>query len=501
MFKKQPFLLCVLDGVGLRESADGNAVKQASKQGLTPTLDALFASAPQATLRTDGPYVGLPEGQMGNSEVGHTTIGAGRVLKQSLQRITDDLGSKKDDLLIASKGKKAIHIIGLASDGGVHSHSSHILEVCRMLNAAEQPVYIHAITDGRDCAPKSALEQLKKFEDELNPLENVSIATIVGRYFAMDRDNREERTNKAYNLFHNGTAPHASTTAIEAIEAAYNRGETDEFIEPTLIDEKGLIQPDDLVVMANFRADRMRQITQKFIGNSFKSIITMTSYDNAFKEKVTTLFAPQNPKNVLGDVVSTAGKTQLRIAETEKYPHVTYFMNGGVREEPFEGEDRTVVPSPKVATYDLQPEMSLPEVANKTIKTLESRQYDLTVLNMANGDMVGHTGDLNAAVQAIAAVDKALGQVLSALKKAKGAALVLADHGNCEQMTAQNGGPHTAHTTNPVPLFLVDYRPEANLEKITLQKGALADIAPTSLYLMGLEIPAEMTGRVLVTSK
>ncbi len=507
MSAKKPVLLCILDGVGIAPDGPGNAVTQAH----TPTLDHLFATCPHAQLRTDGPFVGLPDGQMGNSEVGHITIGGGRVLKQSLERINDDIAAGRfagqpaiQDFMRQAAPARAIHVIGLLSDGGVHSHGDHALAVCQALNSLGKPVFLHAITDGRDTDPYSAAAYVHDFTQKLAGLPNIHLVSIIGRFYAMDRDTRWERTLAAWNLFTQrvGTA-YETPDAVFAATAADKI--SDEYVPactlpvPTGLDAR--LQDGDAVFLFNFRADRMRQLTSLLIGQSHDgapytpvkttALAAMTSYDETFDAHVDVIYASKNLANTIGEVVETAGLTQLRVAETEKYPHVTYYLSGG-REQPFKGEDRILVASPKdVTSYDQKPQMSLPDVTDKMVAAITSGQYDFIALNIANGDMVGHCGDMSAAVTAMQAVDTALSRIIPAIQEAGGQALVIADHGNVEEMI-KDGKPCTTHSTNPVPCIYVGPR------DVTLRDGALADVAPTLLRLLDLSQPAEMTGRSLI---
>jgi 2,3-bisphosphoglycerate-independent phosphoglycerate mutase len=500
-------MLVILDGWGWRDDAADNAVRQAA----TPAFDALWASCPHAFLRTSGADVGLPEGQMGNSEVGHLNIGAGRVVMQDLPRIGAAIADGSIarlpaltgliDALRASGG--TCHLMGLLSPGGVHSHQDHAVALARILSEAGVPVAIHAFTDGRDTAPKAAPDFLAKFESDLAGLSGVSVATVIGRYFAMDRDNRWDRVQAAYDAMALAEGARAATAGA-AIAAAHAAGKTDEFVPATVIDGFAGIKDGDGLLCFNFRADRVRQILAAFLDPDFDGFARartirfaaaagMTEYSAALNARLATLFAPQSMAGILGEVVAEAGLKQLRMAETEKYPHVTYFLNGG-EETPFPGEDRIMVPSPKVATYDLQPEMSAPELTEKAVAAIASGSYDLIVLNYANADMVGHSGSLDAARRAVEAVDAGLGRIVAAIRAAGGALLVTADHGNAEMMRdPATGGPHTAHTTNPVPAILLGGPAGA-----ALADGRLADVAPTLLALLGVKQPAAMTGRSML---
>lgn len=500
----KPVVLCILDGWGLSDRTEGNAPALAN----VPSFNRLWSTCPHATLVTHGPDVGLPSGQMGNSEVGHTNIGAGRVVAMDLGAIdlaVEDGSFATNDALQAfiatlkSTGGSA-HLMGVASDGGVHGHINHVLAACRAITAAGVPVWLHAITDGRDVAPSSAAGFIADLAARL-PV-GARIATVIGRYWAMDRDTRWDRVARAYAAMIHAQgepAPDAET----AVAQSYAKGETDEFIAPTVLARYTGARDGDGFFCLNFRADRAREILSA-IGDpaftafetaprpAFAALLGMVEYSDAHNAYMTTAFPKRVLVNTLGEWVAAQGRRQFRLAETEKYPHVTFFLNGG-REEPFAGEDRTMPKSPKVATYDLQPEMSAPEVGEKLVAAIRAG-YDLIVVNFANPDMVGHTGDLAAAIAACEAVDKALGDAVAALADVGGAMIVTADHGNCEQMIdPATGGPHTAHTTNPVPVILYGGPADA-----TLRDGRLADLAPTLLALMGLPQPAEMTGQSLL---
>jgi 2,3-bisphosphoglycerate-independent phosphoglycerate mutase len=499
--KRRPVMLIVLDGWGWREQMADNAVRLAK----TPNFNRLWAHGLHAFLRTSGRDVGLPPGQMGNSEVGHLNIGAGRVVMQDLPRIGEAIAAGAiasapalTGLIAALRQSRgACHLMGLVSPGGVHSHQDHAVALAKILAEADIPTVVHAFTDGRDTPPESADDDLKKFSAALPP--SVTIATVSGRYYAMDRDKRWERVEKAYNALVEAEGPRFPD-AQAAILDAYAKKQFDEFIVPAVIGDYHGMRDGDGVLCFNFRADRVREILTamldpKFFGFPRKRIVRfaaavgMAQYSDKLDERMATIFPPQTFPNILGEVVADAGRTQLRMAETEKYPHVTYFLNGG-REEPYRGEDRILVPSPKVATYDLQPEMSAPELTAKAVEAIRSGKYDLIVLNYANPDMVGHTGSLTAAIKAVETVDAGLGRIASAIEIAGGVLLVTADHGNCELMRdPDTGGPHTAHTTNPVPLVLFGAR-----NRQLLAEGRLADIAPTLLELMELPKPKEMTG-------
>lgn len=500
----RPVMLAILDGWGWREDPADNAVRQAR----TPTFDRLLATVGHALLKTSGLDVGLPAGQMGNSEVGHMNIGAGRVVMQDLPRISAavaDGSIARAPALVDLVGKlKAsggtCHLMGLLSPGGVHSHQDHAVALARVLTEAGIPVLVHAFMDGRDTPPTSGGEDLRRFQADLP--EAVRVATVSGRYYAMDRDHRWERVSKAYLAIAEGEAP-GFADAASVVDAAYSSKVTDEFIIPAVVAGYRGMKDGDGILCFNFRADRVREILDAFTNPEFAgfarprvirlaAVAGLTHYSDELAGRIGVLFAPETMDNLLGQVVSRAGLKQLRTAETEKYPHVTYFFNGG-EEAANEGEDRVMVPSPKVATYDLQPEMSAPELADKTVAAIGTAKYDLIVLNFANPDMVGHTGSLPAAIRAVETVDTCLGRIVEAVTAQGGVLLVTADHGNCELMRdPETGGPHTAHTTNPVPVLLVG-RPGAKLHN-----GRLADIAPTLLALLGLPQPAEMTGKSLI---
>ena len=503
---KKPVMLCILDGFGwVPDQTYGNAIVAAKK----PNLDRLFAQYPHTTIGASGMDVGLPDGQMGNSEVGHTNIGAGRIVYQQLTLITKSIrdGSmRKNEVLVrnmkaAIDAGKAIHFMGLTGNGGVHSHIDHLfglLDMAKDLGAKE--IYVHCIMDGRDTDPHSGKEFLGEIQKKLSQLGVGKIATVVGRYYAMDRDNRWDRVEKAYAAFVYGEGEKFADP-IAAIQASYDKDVTDEFVLPCITCEGGRVQAGDTIVFTNFRPDRAREITRAFADDAFTGFerklgripvqyVCMAQYD-ATMPHVEVAYPPVPLTNVLGEYVAAHGKTQLRIAETEKYAHVTFFFNGG-REAPFEGEDRCVIPSPKVATYDLQPEMSAYLVADECKKRIESGKYDMIILNFANCDMVGHTGIFDAAVKAVEAVDKAAGEVIDAVVAAGGAVLLTADHGNADKMYEPDGEPFTAHTTNPVPLLAI------NCGDVKLREGGvLADLAPTLLQLMELPQPEEMTGKSL----
>ena len=501
----KPVVLCILDGWGLSEDGAANAPALAK----TPNFDRIWATCPHATLITHGPDVGLPTGQMGNSEVGHMNIGAGRVVAMDLGQIDlaieDGTFAREPALLdFIAKVKAAggtAHLLGLVSDGGVHGHIRHILAATRAICDAGVPVAIHAVTDGRDVAPKSADRFIADLVAGLP--EGAHVATVMGRYYAMDRDNRWDRVSLAYHAMANGLGEDCATAAA-AVAAAYARGETDEFIEPSVINDPPGFRDGDGLFCLNFRADRAREILravgEPFFGEfetgrraKLSALLGMVEYSDRHNGYMTTVFPKRAIVNTLASWVAQQGRTQFHLAETEKYPHVTFFLNGGA-EAPEAGEVRHMAPSPKVATYDLQPEMAAAEVTEHLVAAIGTG-YDLIVVNYANPDMVGHTGDLAAAIRACEAVDEGLGAALAALEAAGGAMVVTADHGNCETMVdPATGGPHTAHPTNPVPVILVGGPGGARLR----DGGRLADLAPTLLGLMGLPVPPEMTGRSLI---
>lgn len=496
-------LLVILDGFGIAVDKQVSAVDLAS----TPFYDSLLETMPHTHLSASGEDVGLPEGQFGNSEVGHLNIGAGRVVWQALSRINKDIRDRSffsNPALLESmqhaKKSGRLHVMGLFSDGGVHSHNHHLYALLELAKAEGiSEVFVHAFTDGRDTAPNSGRRYVQDFEEKAAEIGVGKLVSIIGRYYAMDRDNRWERVQKAYDLLCSGKATYFES-ALEALESSYSEGTTDEFIDATLLDQRDetRIQRGDTVIFYNIRGDRAREITRALTEDGFDEFTTQvsnlhytcfTSYDATF-EHVHVAYPPQNLANTLGEWVSKQGGQQFRIAETEKYPHVTYFFNGGI-EEPNPGEVRHAIPSPKVATYDLQPEMSAPEVADTLVGALKEDRYDLVILNFANPDMVGHTGDMEAAIKAVEAVDKALNQVITAANEMGYRSLIIADHGNADQMVKPDGSPHTAHTTALVPAIFV------GLDACNPKPGKLADVAPTLLKMMGVHAPEEMTGNAL----
>ncbi len=507
----RPVVLCILDGWGYRAERENNAIALAN----TPVYDRLWRTAPRGWLQTSGLAVGLPEGQMGNSEVGHMNLGSGRVVMQDLPRIdkaiadNDIPGLPAWQKLVAALRQSggACHLMGLLSDGGVHSHQNHMAALARLLAAEGIPVRIHAFLDGRDTPPKSALEFLARFERDIAGLDDCRIVSVSGRYYAMDRDKRWDRVQQAYDVIAKAVGARAASVA-EAINESYGRDATDEFVQPTVIGDYAGMKDGDGLLMANFRADRAREILTALVDPEFDGFdrgkpfafaarVGMVDYSTALAPYIDTLFPSLDLKGTLGETVAAHGLRQLRTAETEKYAHVTFFFNGGV-ETPFEGEDRILVPSPKVATYDLKPEMSAGEVTDNLVKAIRSEEYDLIVVNYANPDMVGHTGILSAAIKAAETVDHCLGRLEEALKEVGGVMLVTADHGNLEMMVdPDTAEPYTAHTTFDVPILLVNGE-NAGLTDFTLGDGRLADVAPTVLALMGVPQPAEMTGRSLL---
>lgn len=504
--RPRPLLLIVLDGWGYSENPHHNAVLSAR----TPTWDKLWSECPHTLLRCSGAEVGLPAGQMGNSEVGHLNLGAGRVVYQEFTRVSRAIKTGSfytnqtltDAVDLAVTSGKAVHILGLLSPGGVHSHEEHIHAMVELaVQRGAKKVYIHAFLDGRDTSPKSAEGSLRLLQEKIDRLGGGRIASIIGRYYAMDRDHRWPRIQAAYDLITGCAAEFQAPDALTALNMAYERGETDEFVKGTWIVPSGgepvRFADGDVLISMNYRSDRARQITRPFIEPNFDCFarrcqpklgmfVSLTEYSADFD--IPVAFPPERLRNVFGEYISRLGLHQLRIAETEKYAHVTFFFNGG-REEPFEFEDRLLIPSPQVSTYDQKPEMSAPQVTDHLVEAVQNGKYDVIICNYANPDMVGHTGNFAATVQAIEALDTCLGRLVAAVEKAGGEMLITADHGNAEQMVGEDTGqPHTAHTSNPVPLVYVGPR------RLNLHPGILSDIAPTMLGLMGLEVPCEMTG-------
>ncbi|WP_228767115.1 MULTISPECIES: 2,3-bisphosphoglycerate-independent phosphoglycerate mutase [Thiomicrorhabdus] len=512
--KQRPTGLIILDGWGYREETDYNAIALAD----TPNFDNLMAENPHTLISTSGLDVGLPHGQMGNSEVGHTNLGAGRVVYQELTRIQKDIDDGRffdnNALLTAidkanSRGRN-VHIMGLLSDGGVHSHINHIKAAIKMSVDHGAKTYLHIFTDGRDTPPQSALKYIEDIENYMSEIGGGRIVSVIGRFYALDRDNRWDRTEEAYGVICCGNSNFTANSASQAVEEAYERGETDEFIQSTSIPSKKgkitKIKDGDSVIFMNFRSDRARQLTRAFILSDFgefhrcstpvlSSFVTLTEYHKNFESFGATIaYRPTKLKNTFGEVISNLGLSQLRIAETEKYAHVTFFLNGGV-EAPYKGEDRILVPSPKVRTYDMQPEMSVPELTEKLVEAIQSGKYDTFICNIANPDMVGHTGNLPACIKAVEAVDEALGKILAAVKEAGGQCIVTADHGNMEMLKdPETGEPFTSHTTFPVPFIY--YGPR----KVTMREGGrLPDVMPSMLKIMDIPQPEEMDGVSIIT--
>ena len=512
----KPIVLTILDGWGYSPETKGNAIYLARK----PNYDKLMKQFPNILIHTSGPYVGLPEGQMGNSEVGHLNIGAGRIIHMDITRIDQLISSGeffRQPLLLEAMARgreRQLHLLGLVSDGGVHSHINHLFALLRMARENKvSRVFVHCFTDGRDTPPTSGADYLRKLEQKMREYGVGQIATVIGRYYAMDRDNRWERIEKAYRAMVHGEAETKSPDPIAAIRASYEKGVTDEFILPIVITDsaapgktpspRGLIRDDDAMIFFNFRADRARQTTRALAEPNFDKFsdsarpknlcyVAMTQYEKTWPW-LRYVLAPEKIEHILAQVFAAMNFKNLRVAETEKYAHVTYFFNGGV-EQPFPGEDRILVPSPKVATYDLKPEMSASGIADAVVHAIEKGDFDAIIMNFANADMVGHTGKLEAAIKAVEAVDGCLGRIDQALRARRGAWMITADHGNAEMMIdPATGGPHTYHTTNPVPLILASEDGAARLR----EGGALQDIAPTMLGVLGVPKPAEMTGRDL----
>lgn len=503
----KPLVLIILDGFGHSDNPEFNAIHAANK----PVYDRLLASQPHGLISGSGMDVGLPDGQMGNSEVGHMNLGAGRVVYQDFTRVTKSIRDGdffENPTICAAVDKaagagKAVHILGLLSDGGVHSHQDHLVAMAELAaKRGAEKIYLHAFLDGRDTPPKSAQHSIELMQATFTRLGKGRVASLIGRYFAMDRDNRWDRVEQAYSLIVDGKAEHNADYAVDGLIAAYERGESDEFVKATTIGEPVRVEDGDAVVFMNFRADRARELTRCFVEPGFNEFqrarvpqlagfVMLTQY--AASIPAPSAYAPEALTNVLGEYLANNGKTQLRIAETEKYAHVTFFFSGG-REEPFAGEERILIPSPQVATYDMQPEMSAPEVTDRIVDAIENQRFDVIIVNYANGDMVGHTGVFDAAVKAVECLDKCVGRIVEALEKVGGEALLTADHGNVEQMEdAMTGQAHTAHTCEPVPFIYVGKR------NLTIREGGvLADVAPTMLTLLGMPVPIEMTGRSIV---
>ncbi len=503
--KKKPLVLMIMDGFGITPAEKGNAIKKAN----TPHLDKIFSENPFTTLGASGLDVGLPDGQMGNSEVGHTNMGAGRIVYQELTRITKAIENESffENLALneamdsALKNDKALHLMGLLSNGGVHSHNTHLFAILKLAKIKGlKKVYVHVILDGRDVLPESGKGFVSELEDKMSKLGIGKVATVIGRYYAMDRDNRWERVQCAYDAMVLRSGIHEANP-IEAVQHSYDNEITDEFVKPVVIDGGEAIKEGDSIIFYNFRPDRAREITRCFVQEDFSGFVRgngyfpvkfvcMTQYD-ATLPNVSVAFGPQSLKNTFGEYISKYGLTQLRIAETEKYAHVTFFFNGGVEKE-YPGEERILVPSPKVATYDLKPEMSAFEVTDKIVGRIESGELDVIILNFANCDMVGHTGVFDAAVKAVETVDVCVERVVEKVRKMSGVVLITADHGNADKMLDENGEVFTAHTTNPVPFCVVGYPCKLR------SGGKLADIAPTMLEILGLPKPEEMDGDSLL---
>ena len=504
--QKKPIVLCIMDGWGINENYENNAVALAK----TPNIDFLTKTFPYSTLDASGEDVGLPIGQVGNSEVGHMNLGSGRVVLQTLPKINKAFANNKiekntnfQNFLFNHNKNKIVHLLGLCSDGGVHSHSNHILEMSKLLDKNNCKAYIHIFSDGRDCSPKQLGQHIKKFEMSLP--KNIKIVSLIGRYYSMDRDNRWERVKKAFDLIVYGKYERKFSNISRGLEEAYKYNETDEFISPTLIGDYKGFEDGDSLIMINFRADRVRELLTALLDPKFKEFekdtntpillnnLGMTEYSTELSNFMNSIFVKEKIKDTLGEVISKANLKQLRLAETEKYPHVTFFFNGG-EETVYPGETRIMIPSPKISTYDLKPEMSAKKVETELISSIKSKTYDLIIINFANPDMVGHTGDLKAAIKAVETVDTAVGNVKDMIIKLDGIMLLTADHGNCEIMFDEIMNlPHTSHTCNKVPLILIsknnDYK---------LRNGRLADIAPTILELISIKSPKGMSGESLL---
>ena len=503
---KKPIVLCIMDGWGINKSSENNAVALAK----TPNVDFLTKTFPYSTLDASGEDVGLPIGQVGNSEVGHMNLGSGRVVLQTLPKINKAFANNEivnnnnfQNFLLNHNKNKTVHLLGLCSDGGVHSHSSHIIEMSKLLEKNNCKACIHIFSDGRDCSPKQLGQQIKKFEMSLP--RNIKVVSLIGRYYSMDRDNRWERVKKAFDLIVYGKYERKFSYVSRALEEAYKNNETDEFISPTLIGDYKGFEDGDSLIMINFRADRVRELLTALLDPKFKEFkkdantpilsnnLGMTEYSTELSNFMNSIFVKENIKDTLGEVISKANLKQLRLAETEKYPHVTFFFNGG-EETVYPGETRIMIPSPKIPTYDLKPEMSAKKVETELISSIKNKTYDLIIVNFANPDMVGHTGDLNAAIKAVETVDTAIGNIKNIIVKLDGIMLLTADHGNCEIMFDDIMNlPHTSHTCNKVPLILIS---KNNIYK--LRNGRLADIAPTILELISIKSPNSMSGKSLL---
>ena len=506
--KKRPVVLCILDGWGIGDGGEYDAIASAN----TPCYDAMMANYPNTTLTTFGGQVGLPEGQMGNSEVGHMNIGAGRVVMQFLPRIhkafkdgsVADIQAIKDTVSALKASGKAVHIMGLLSDGGVHAHMDHIIGLAKIFGSEGVNTHIHGFTDGRDCAPESGKAFIAETLDQISAFDTVQLSTLCGRYFAMDRDKRWERVQKSYDAVTLAKGS-AATSAVDAMQVSYDAGVTDEFVEPVILNGYQGIEEGDAIIFANFRNDRARELLQALLVDGFdgfdreggkpvlSKVLGMVEYSDELNPLMDIMFLPVEHKNILGEVVSAHGLKQMRMAETEKYPHVTFFFNCG-REVPYHGEDRILVNSPRVATYDLQPEMSAPELSEKLLNVISENQHDMVIVNFANTDMVGHTGSVEAARAAAESVDGTLCKLQSLVLEKDGVLIVTADHGNADQMfDPKTNGPHTAHTLNPVPFIVIGGG------DISLKEGKLADIAPTMLHFLGIEQSSDMDGELLIT--
>jgi len=503
---KKPIVLCIMDGWGINKSSENNAVALAK----TPNVDFLTKTFPYSTLDASGEDVGLPTGQVGNSEVGHMNLGSGRVVLQTLPKINKAFANNEiinnnnfQNFLLNHNKNKTVHLLGLCSDGGVHSHSSHIIEMSKLLEKNNFKACIHIFSDGRDCSPKQLGQQIKQFEMSLP--KNIKVVSLIGRYYSMDRDNRWERIKKAFDLIVYGKYERKFSYVSSALEEAYKNNETDEFISPSLIGDYKGFENGDSLIMINFRADRVRELLTALLDPKFKEFnkdantpilsnnLGMTEYSTELSNFMNSIFVKENIKDTLGEVISKANLKQLRLAETEKYPHVTFFFNGG-EETLYPGETRIMIPSPKISTYDLKPEMSAKKVETKLISSIKNKTYDLIIVNFANPDMVGHTGDLNAAIKAVETVDTAIGNIKNIIVKLDGIMLLTADHGNCEIMFDDIMNlPHTSHTCNKVPLILISKN-----NNYKLRDGRLADIAPTILELISIKSPNNMSGKSLL---
>ena len=504
--RKKPIVLCIMDGWGINENSENNAVALAK----TPNVDLLTKTFPYSTLDASGEDVGLPKGQVGNSEVGHMNLGSGRVVLQTLPKINKAFANHEiekninfQNFLSNHNKNKTIHLLGLCSDGGVHSHSSHMIEISKLLEKNNCKTCIHIFSDGRDCSPKQLGQHIKKFEMSLP--KNIKVVSLIGRYYSMDRDNRWERVKKSFDLIVYGKYERKFSNVSKGIEEAYKNNETDEFISPTLIGDYKGFEDDDSLIMINFRADRVRELLTALLDPRFKEFekntntpilsnnIGMIEYSTELLNFMNSIFLKESIKDTLGQVISKANLKQLRLAETEKYPHVTFFFNGG-EETVYPGENRIMIPSPKISTYDLKPEMSAKKIETELISSIKNKTYDLIIVNFANPDMVGHTGDLNAAIKAVETVDTAIGNITDVIVKFDGIMLLTADHGNCEIMFDKIMNlPHTSHTCNKVPLILITKNKDYELKN-----GRLADIAPTILELISIKSPKSMNGESLL---